>query len=201
MRPRAIVRVVDASGEAALENKVDRSRVLSQESAYQMVSMLEDVMGRGTGAAARSLGVDFPAAGKTGTTDGFKDAWFVGFSPSLVVGVWVGFDQPAPIGKNAYGARIALPIWAEFMTHAAHLIPPGEFQVPASLRPVPLCSLSYLRARGDCPAYTEYFKDGDEIPSQFCALHGGGIEQLAGRAARGFFTSLGRKLRGLFRRR
>ena len=78
-----------------------------------------DVVDVGTGASARSLGVRFPIAGKTGTTDDFKDAWFVGFSTSLVAGVWVGFDQPATIGKDGYGARYALPIWADFMARTA----------------------------------------------------------------------------------
>ena len=71
-----------------------------------MVSMLGDVVDRGTGASARRLGVRFPVGGKTGTTDDFKDAWFVGFSSSLVVGVWVGFDQPATIGRDAYGVAL-----------------------------------------------------------------------------------------------
>ena len=77
--------------------------------------MLRDVIERGTGAPVRALGVRGPVGGKTGTTDDYHDAWFVGFSSSVVVGVWVGFDQPAPIGREAYGARVALPIWADFM--------------------------------------------------------------------------------------
>ena len=87
----------------------------AKQSAFQMVTMLRDVIDHGTGSPARALGVRGPVGGKTGTTDKYRDAWFVGFSSSVVVGVWVGFDQPAPIGTDAYGARIALPIWADFM--------------------------------------------------------------------------------------
>ena len=91
-----------------------------------MVSMLRDAIDRGTGCAGAALGVRFPVGGKTGTTNEFKDAWFVGFSSSVVVGVWVGFDQPQPIGAEAYGARYALPIWADFMQRAARIRPPGS---------------------------------------------------------------------------
>ena len=73
-----------------------------------MVSMLGDVVDRGTGSAARAQGVRFAVGGKTGTTNEFKDAWFVGFSSAVVVGVWVGFDQPKPIGREAHGSRYAL---------------------------------------------------------------------------------------------
>ena len=115
VRPRGIVRIVDADGGSAFDNPPRPQRVISQQSAYQMVSMLEDAITRGTGAAARGWGIRFPAGGKTGTTNDFKDAWFVGFSSSVVVGVWVGFDQPKTIGRDAYGSRYALPIWSDYM--------------------------------------------------------------------------------------
>ena len=118
VEPRAITRVRDADGSVAFLQAVHAERVLSPEVAFQMVSMLGDVIDRGTGSAARRLGLRGPAGGKTGTTDDFKDAWFVGFSSTLVVGVWVGFDQPETIGREAYGARYALPIWADFMKRA-----------------------------------------------------------------------------------
>src|SRR5687768_303882 len=111
VKPRDIIRVRDAGGGTALQQDVDSERVISPEVAFQMVSMLSDAIDRGTGAPARRLGVRFPAGGKTGTTNEFKDAWFVGFSSSVVAGVWVGFDQPESIGKDAYGSRTALPIW------------------------------------------------------------------------------------------
>ena len=123
--PRPLIQVLDNDGYAVLNREVERKPVISEAIAYQMVSMLADVVDVGTGASARSLGVRFPAAGKTGTTDDFKDAWFVGFSSSLVAGVWVGFDKPATIGPDGYGARYALPIWADFMSKAARVRKPG----------------------------------------------------------------------------
>jgi penicillin-binding protein 1A len=198
VRPRAIVEVLDAGGSAALENDVQRRRVLSDGSAFQMVSMLRDVMDRGTGAQARALGVRFDVGGKTGTTDDFKDAWFVGFSTSVVAGVWVGLDQPAPIGREAYGARVALPIWADFMRQAARLLPPGRFEPPESLRQEQLCKISYLAPLDGCPTYTEYFKQGDSVPLQLCPIHSGSIRQRASRAVQGVFYGLGKRLKGLF---
>src|SRR5204862_7234548 len=87
--PRPIVRVIDGLRHEVFASEPQTSRVMPPEVAFQMVSMLADVVDRGTGAGARSLGVRFPAAGKTGTTDDYHDAWFVGFTSSLVVGVWV----------------------------------------------------------------------------------------------------------------
>ncbi|HYM22602.1 MAG TPA: penicillin-binding transpeptidase domain-containing protein, partial [Vicinamibacterales bacterium] len=160
--------------------------------AFQMTSMLRDVVERGTGAQARTLGVRGPVGGKTGTTDQYHDAWFVGFSSSAVVGVWVGFDQPAPIGPDAYGARVALPIWADFMKRTARALPPKDFPVPDGMRQEELCSVSYLRPVEGCPTYLEYFKPGDAIPSARCPIHEGTLKERANRAIEGFFRSLGR---------
>ena len=165
VRPRGITGVEDADGASAYDNPTQSERVLSAESSFQMVSMLEDVIDRGTAAAARNWGIRFPAGGKTGTTNDFKDAWFVGFSSSVVVGVWVGFDQPKTIAADAYGARYALPIWSDFMRRIARRRVPREFTIPAGLHAAQLCSVSYLRPVESCPVYTEYFKEGDDVPS------------------------------------
>jgi penicillin-binding protein 1A len=141
-----------------------------------------------------------PIAGKTGTTDDYLDAWFVGFSTSAVVGVWVGFDQPASIGRDAYGARVALPIWADFMKRTARQLPAREFKVPAGLRGEELCSVSYLQPVEGCPTYTEFFKEGDAVPSALCPIHRGTLKQRAARAIEGFFRGLGSKIAGIFRR-
>src|SRR5687768_2173647 len=172
--PRPLIQVVDNDGYAVLNREIERKPVISEAIAYQMVSMLSDVVDVGTGASARSLGVRFPAAGKTGTTDDFKDAWFVGFSSSLVAGVWVGFDKPATIGPDGYGARYALPIWADFMSKAARIRKPGEFRVPTTVDAVKLCRVSHMLPRQTCPTiYTEYFKHGDVIPDDECNVHRG----------------------------
>jgi len=200
VRPRAITQVTDADGSVAYDNPARQDRVMSDAVAFQMVSMMEDVIDRGTGAPARTTyGIHFPAAGKTGTTDDFKDAWFVGFTTSTVVGVWVGEDQPSPIGREAYGARYALPIWADFMKAAARRRPARDFDPPGDLEEVQLCKVSYLRPVEGCPVYTEYFKHGDEIPSRLCPIHQGTMKQQFKRAVQGFFSGLGRRLKGIFR--
>ena len=200
VRPRALTRVVDADGGVAFDNPARQDRVIPPQVAYQMVSMLQDVVNRGTASPARSAyGVRFPAGGKTGTTDDFKDAWFVGFTTSTVVGVWVGEDQPATIGREGYGARYALPIWSDFIKTAARKRGAREFAVPADLHDETLCSESYAKPVEGCPTYTEYFKEGDEVPSRLCTIHKGSVKQQIKRAVQGFFSGVGKKLKGIFK--
>src|SRR5205814_4073381 len=149
--PRGVTAVYAAAGSEVWARPVERERVMREEVAFQMTSMLRDVIERGTGMPARALGVRGAVAGKTGTTDDYRDAWFVGFSQAVVAGVWVGFDQPSPIGRDAYGARIALPIWAEFMKRTAGEFPASDFAMPAGLKMDELCSISYLRPVDGCP--------------------------------------------------
>jgi len=201
VHPRGMISVFDSGGRQVYDKPVEREQLISPAVAFQMTSMLRDVIERGTGAPARTLGVRGPVAGKTGTTDDYHDAWFVGYSSSIVVGVWVGFDQPAPIGREGYGARVALPIWADFMKRTARQFPPAEFAVPPDIHSVDLCSVSYLAPVDGCPVYAEYFKDGDAVPTQLCPIHQGSLKQRASRAIEGFFRGLGGKIAGIFRRR
>jgi penicillin-binding protein 1A len=106
--------------------------------AFQVVDMLRAVIEEGTGATVRQLGFQLPAAGKTGTTDDFNDAWFTGFTPTLSVCVWVGFDRGVSMrdaqGRGITGARGAAPIWAEFMRRATEGEPRRDFAVPSDIR-------------------------------------------------------------------
>lgn len=197
--PRGIVRVTDADGGVALDNPVQSEQVLSAHSAFQMVSMLSDVVERGTGVAVRRAGVGFQVGGKTGTTNEFKDAWFVGFSSNLAVGVWVGFDQPKSIGRDAYGSRYAAPIWSDFMRRSARIRVPGTFEAPAGLKEVTLCRVSYSRPVENCPTYTEYLKPDDKAPGRLCTVHQGSLKQQVRRAIEGLFSDLGKRIRGIFR--
>jgi 1A family penicillin-binding protein len=199
VRPRGIVRVTDADGLAVFQSPVSKTPVLTPETAFQMVSMLEDVVERGTGSAARGWGVRGQVGGKSGTTDDFKDAWFVGFSSSMVVGVWVGYDQPKSIARDAYGSRYALPIWSDFMRQAERFRRSGEMAPPPTLRDEPLCRISYLRPVESCPLYTEYFKEGDHVPGRLCTVHQGSVKQRVQRAVEGFLSGLGRKLGRIFK--
>jgi 1A family penicillin-binding protein len=200
-RPRGMISVFDSGGRQVFDQPVNREQLISPAVAFQMTSMLRDVIERGTGASARTLGVKGPVAGKTGTTDDYHDAWFVGYSTSVVVGVWVGFDQPASIGREAYGARVALPIWADFMKRTARQLPASEFAVPPGIHAEELCSVSYLAPVDGCPIYREFFKDGDTVPTVLCPIHRGSLKQRASRAIEGFFRGLGGKIAGIFRRK
>lgn len=199
VRPRAIGRILDDTGSVATDYPVQADRVLSPEIAWQMVSMLGDVVDRGTATRVRALGVRFPVGGKTGTTDDFRDAWFVGFSSNLVVGVWVGHDQPRTIARNAFGARYALPIWADFMRRAAAVRTPAAFVRPEGVEGEQLCRVSARLPVQGCPVYTEWFKAADDRPSRLCTLHTGSIRQRVERAVEGWVEGLGRRLRDVFR--
>jgi membrane peptidoglycan carboxypeptidase len=199
VRPRALVAVEDADGETLHQVHVERDQILSDEVAFQMVTMLEDVVQRGTGAGARTAGVRGPIGGKTGTTNDYHDAWFVGFNSSVVVGVWVGFDQPQRIRTGASGSRVALPIWSDFMRRTARRLPAQSFEPPDTLQSEELCRLSYHRPLDDCPSYIEYFKDGDDIPSRLCPIHSGSLKQRAQRAVQGAIGAIGRSIRDIFK--
>jgi penicillin-binding protein 1A len=197
--PRGIVRVTDADGGVAMDNPIQSEPVISAQTAFQMVSMLGDVIDRGTGSAVRRAGVGFAVGGKTGTTNDFKDAWFVGFSSNMVAGVWVGFDQPRPIGREAYGSRYAAPIWSDFMRQAVKYRTPGTFEAPGGLKEATLCRVSYSRPVEGCPTYTEYLKLDDDVPGRLCTIHQGSIKQQVRRAIEGLFEGLGKRIRGIFR--
>jgi 1A family penicillin-binding protein len=198
--PRGLLSVSNGDGDEMFSQPVETKTVISPQVAFQMVSMLRDVIDRGTGTPARALGVRGAVAGKTGTTDDYRDAWFVGFSKSVVAGVWVGFDQPATIGREAYAARVALPIWADFMKRIETTLPAGAFEIPEGIEARELCSVSYLRPVSDCPTYTEYFKQGDEVPNARCPIHQGSLSEQAQRAVGGILRSLGSRIAGIFRR-
>jgi penicillin-binding protein 1A len=133
--PRYITRVTDYEGRVLEENFPDVKDVISERTARIMTSMLREVVLHGTGIAASKL--QFPVAGKTGTTNDFTDAWFVGFSRTMTCGVWVGYDEKKSLGAKETGAHAALPIWMNFMTVAMAGKDPGDFQPPpAALRAV-----------------------------------------------------------------
>jgi penicillin-binding protein 1A len=130
--PVAVKWVEDAEGQVLEKHTPLGERVMSEQQAYVMTSLLQGVVQRGTGTRAKVL--NRPVAGKTGTTNDFIDAWFVGYSPSLVAGVWVGIDDREPLGHREAGGRAALPIWIEFMQQALEQVPLQEFVTPPHIR-------------------------------------------------------------------
>jgi len=176
LEPMAITEIRDRGGNLMRRFHPSREEVLSPQTAYIVLSMMRDVVDYGTGAGTRALGFTLPAGGKTGTTNDYTDAWFVGYTADLVSGVWVGFDQPRRIINRGTGSVLAMPIWANFMKEAHEGIEtldlPGP---PEGLTTRLICKLSGLLATEFCPTenvYTEIFKVGTE-PADYeeCYIH------------------------------
>ena len=165
IRPYGVMEVVDQSGRLVFRVKPLKKVVMSRAGAAIMTDMLKGVIQEGTGKSAR--GVTRPIAGKTGTTNGYKDALFIGFSPSIATGVWVGQDAFVTIGKQETGAKAALPIWIEFMTKALGRKPFQYFDMPDDLVKVRMDPVTGLLASDDSPGAVEaLFKKGTE-PKRF----------------------------------
>jgi penicillin-binding protein 1A len=165
-RPFAISEVLDQEGRSLWRARPQLWTAVSPETAAIMTDMLQAVVESGTGRKAKSLGL--PVAGKTGTTDTYRDALFVGFSPTIVTGVWVGMDHYSTLGRGETGARAALPIWIDFMQQALADRPHQEFQLPNGVTKVRIDADSGLLASEDCPeAVTMVFKKGTE-PKRWC---------------------------------
>jgi penicillin-binding protein 1A len=171
--PVFVLRVEDRSGQVLETNAGRSEEVLSAETSAIVTDMLADVLDSGTAAGARGLGFGRPAAGKTGTTDNYNNGWFIGFTPEVVCGVWVGYDSNVTMGDRMEGARIALPIWTDFMIAATGDRPALAFPVPSTLVSVRVCNESGMPAiEGACPeTYLELFKAGT-APETPCSFHG-----------------------------
>lgn len=164
MKPIAIKYIIDSKGRVLESNEPDAEEVISPQTAFLITSMMEDVVKYGTGWRAKALGR--PVAGKTGTTNEYRDAWFIGYTTDLVSAVWVGFDDTRPLGPQETGARAASPIWVSFMKNVLGG-EPREFSLPddgivsKSIDPA-----TGLLSKDETRAIKEYFKEGTE-PKQF----------------------------------
>lgn len=177
VKPYLITRVEDKDGNVLEENKVESTDVISPQTAYMMTSLMEGVVQRGTAAAAAVLG--WPLAGKTGTTDKYTDAWFIGFSPVLCAGTWVGNETKVTIGNRRSGAVVALPIWIDFFKNAiedrkqkadesGEELVPEQFEAPPNLSFVEIDRKTGLLATPICQfPLMEVFFPGTE-PVRFC---------------------------------
>jgi 1A family penicillin-binding protein len=185
-KPILIRRVEDRDGRLLYAEEPSSRRAISPATAFIMSTMLADVVNAGTAAGARRLGFTLPAAGKTGTTNDFNDAWFIGYTPKLVTGVWVGFDQPHTIIPRGFAAEVAVPIWAKFMKLATRGDKPQWFNPPPGITVASVCRLSGKLATDVCQSvevvaadgkvgrrsmvYNEYFVAGTE-PTTYCDAH------------------------------
>ena len=171
--PVFILKIEDKNGKVLEEKKTQGEEVLSPETALTMTSMMESVIENGTAASARALGFTAPAAGKTGTTDDYSDAWFVGYVPGVVSGVWVGFDRKQKIGPGMTGAAAALPVWVDVMLAATKNRPSQDFPVPSGVVSRLICTETGLLANPACPSTEiELFREGSE-PTGYCNVHTG----------------------------
>jgi len=165
IRPYGVMEVVDQSGRLVFRVKPLKKVAMSRAGAAIMTDMLKGAIQEGTGKKARK--VTRPVAGKTGTTNGYKDALFIGFSPSIATGVWVGQDVFVTIGKRETGAKAALPIWIEFMTKALDRKPFQYFDMPDDIIKIRMDPVTGLLASDDSPGAVEaLFKKGTE-PKRF----------------------------------
>jgi membrane carboxypeptidase/penicillin-binding protein len=197
--PILIRRVEDRDGTVIFEADRTATRVVSERTAFLLTSMLSDVVNYGTAWKARREGFMLPAAGKTGTTNEYVDAWFVGYTPRLVTGVWIGFDQPQTIVSRGYAADIAVPLWGRFMKQATRGDKPEWFTTPKGLVGVQVCRITGKLPNVGCSRVevvndagevsersmivTDYFARG-AAPVEMCPLHTG--ESLMARIG-GFF--------------
>jgi penicillin-binding protein 1A len=196
-QPTFIRRVEDSDGKVLYSAEPKSDHAISESTAFLMSSMLSDVINAGTAYRARQSGFTLPAAGKTGTTNEYVDAWFVGFTPRLVTGVWLGFDQPKTIIRNGYAGDLAVPIWGGFMKVATSGDKPNWLARPSNVAALNVCRVSGLLPNSGCSdvqvvnrdgllenrsmIYTEYFVRGSQ-PSEVCPLHGSPsfLDRLAG---------------------
>jgi penicillin-binding protein 1A len=158
--PIFISRIEDSEGRLLEAAQPASERVLAPATAYLVTSMLQSVVERGT--ARRALDLGRPCAGKTGTTNDFRDAWFIGFTPDLVAGVWIGFDSKRSLGEGSAGGRIATPIWTTFMEKALEGRPILDFQIPPEVTFVNVDEKTGLRAVAGRPSVLEVFRQGTE---------------------------------------
>jgi penicillin-binding protein 1A len=173
--PQAISTIQDRHGNLVHRFSSPGEVVLSKASAFLITSLLRGVVDNGTAGALRwKWGFYQPVAGKTGTTNSFTDAWFIGFTPDIVVAVWIGMDDPAfKLGRNQYGGVVALPVFAAFMKqlYREGWLDKAEFSIPDEIIELEICTETGAPATSLCPHIaTEYFLDGT-VPLQRCQLH------------------------------
>jgi penicillin-binding protein 1A len=169
--PILIKKVLDREGKVLEENYAYREEVLDPQTNYMITNLLESVIDEGYGRTARRMGFNEPAAGKTGTTDGCTDAWFVGFTNEIAVGVWSGFDEKISMGRMMTGGRVSVPTWTNIMMAYYRDHRGNPFAEPEGIVHRVICELSGLLATKDCSEIRrEVFIEGTE-PRRYCDRH------------------------------
>ncbi len=170
--PRTIIRIYERYQNNWTEIPPAVNPVLSPAIAYVTTSMLKDVLVYGTAKSLHGFSQERPAAGKTGTTDDYRDAWFIGYTPQLITGVWAGYDKPKPMGRGFTGGAICAPIWGRFMRSALAEKPAVDFPKPDSVVSVLIDPTTGDLATPDCPKKREEFYVAGTQPTVYCQDHG-----------------------------
>ncbi|MDD5673253.1 MAG: penicillin-binding transpeptidase domain-containing protein [Chitinivibrionales bacterium] len=187
VRPFYIKKIVDKYGKVLEQAEVSVKNVLAPQTAYIMTDMLTGVVRRGTAASIPGLGFNRAAAGKTGTSNDFSDAWFIGFTPQIVCGVWVGVDERRSLGYGITGAEAAIPIWVKAMLSLHRNLPQASFQKPDSgIVTLTLCDVSNKIATPACPKTRDEIFLAGSVPDT-CMLHG--AQRSTGRAQLNMYGS------------
>ena len=170
--PRLVHKIIDRYGRVLEDNSaVQKEEVLSAQTAYIMVDLMRSVVDAGTGRRARWMGFSRPAGGKTGTTDNFCDNWFVGYTPQITAGCWVGFDKKISLGRGQDGAKNGVPIWTEFMIAAHDSLPVETFEEPDGIVHYEICLESGDLATDRCINVRNEIFTEDNYPTSECRLH------------------------------
>jgi penicillin-binding protein 1A len=173
VKPRLVTRIEAPDGTLLWTSETQISPAMDSQDAYAITQMLQGVVNYGTGRAIRDMGITAPVAGKTGTTNSGEDVWFVGYTPTLVAGIWFGYDTPRTIAYNASGGRLAAPAWGEVF-QAGWREPKGSaFNVPLGMVQALVDPQTGELATEWCPSRAkQWFKPGRE-PQEMCHLHTG----------------------------
>ncbi|PKN88314.1 MAG: penicillin-binding protein [Deltaproteobacteria bacterium HGW-Deltaproteobacteria-1] len=171
-RSRTIIRVYDRNRRTWTETPLSMSAVLSPASAFVTTQMMEDVLTYGTAKTLKSFVAKRPAAGKTGTTDDYRDAWFIGYTPQIITGVWVGYDRPRPGGAGFTGGSVCAPVWGRFMRGALAGKPVIDFSKPDTVVGVMIDPETNELATPLCPVQREEFYIAGTQPTKPCWKHG-----------------------------
>ncbi|MBN1578593.1 MAG: hypothetical protein JW913_18665, partial [Chitinispirillaceae bacterium] len=170
--PYCVEKIIDKNGRVLETHTPQEEEVLSAATAYIMVSLMRTVVCCGTGASIPGMGFTRPAAGKTGTTNDYSDAWFIGFTPQIACAVWTGVDERRSLGHGVTGSLAAIPVWVRTMTPLHRTIKPTDFKMPErGIKTEMICTESHLLATPQCPkTVMEIFLTESVIDT--CDIHG-----------------------------
>jgi penicillin-binding protein 1A len=171
-KPYYIEKIIDKTGRVLESHTPEENEILSPQTSFLMCSLMKTVVCCGTAASIPGLGFSRPAAGKTGTTNSYSDAWFIGFTPQLVTSVWTGVDERWSLGAGVTGSTAAIPIWVKTMLQAQKGMPVKDFEMPEGIKSEELCAESHLVATPKCPKKVSEFFYSDAVIDT-CDIHGG----------------------------